>query len=137
MLCGRAGRRLADNLSNKARIEEKGGLFVALILHRKLLCLLVIVVSDTHTVSRRQKGKSHTLMPTQTSEHIHAHKGRDSKQQEVCQLVMFIHSRGHVMLFFLLTADPRKSTWLDIAVTCLTSLIVCVCVCVHAGRWCV
>uniref|UniRef100_A0A4W6CFE3 phosphatidylinositol-4,5-bisphosphate 3-kinase n=1 Tax=Lates calcarifer TaxID=8187 RepID=A0A4W6CFE3_LATCA len=39
-------------------------------------------------------------------------------------LVMFIVSRCHVMLFVLLTADPRKSTWLDIRMTCLTPHIV-------------
>lgn len=37
---------------------------------------------------------------------------------------MFIVSRCHVMLFVLLTADPRKSTWLDIRMTCLTPHIV-------------
>uniref|UniRef100_A0A7N6AUT1 phosphatidylinositol-4,5-bisphosphate 3-kinase n=1 Tax=Anabas testudineus TaxID=64144 RepID=A0A7N6AUT1_ANATE len=45
---------------------------------------------------------------------------------EVCLLVMFMVSSRHVMLFVLLTADPRKSTWLDNTMTCLTSHIVCV-----------
>lgn len=39
---------------------------------------------------------------------------------------MFMVSSRHVMLFVLLTADPRKSTWLDNTMTCLTSHIVCV-----------
>ena len=42
---------------------------------------------------------------------------------------MFMDSRCHVILFFLLIADPRKSTLLDIRTTRLTSHTVCV-VCV-------
>lgn len=84
------------------------------------------VLRDTHAVSYLTRDTiTHTIALTQKL--INTHTG--SKQQEVSWLVMFMDSRCHVMLFFLLIADPRKSTLLDIRTTRLTSHTVCV-VCV-------